>query len=67
MIAADYGTPGGTRTPNLMVRTHLLYPVELPEPTKSITPLLYPINTLNVAKQAKAVHTACRKNKHYGR
>jgi hypothetical protein len=24
------GTPGGTRTPNLMVRTHLLYPVELP-------------------------------------
>ncbi len=24
------GTPGGTRTPNLVVRTHLLYPVELP-------------------------------------
>lgn len=21
------GTPGGTRTPNLMVRTHLLYPL----------------------------------------
>lgn len=25
-----FGTPGGTRTPNLVVRTHLLYPIELP-------------------------------------
>lgn len=25
-----FGTPGGIRTPDLMVRTHLLYPAELP-------------------------------------
>ncbi len=29
------GTPGGTRTPNLVVRTHLLYPVELPGRTSA--------------------------------
>lgn len=27
-----FGTPGGIRTPDLMVRTHLLYPAELPGP-----------------------------------
>ncbi len=24
-----FGTPGGSRTPSLMIRSHILYPIEL--------------------------------------
>lgn len=30
MTGILFGTPGGTRTPNLSLRTGLLYPIELP-------------------------------------
>ena len=44
------GTSGGTRTPNLVVRTHLLYPIELPRHVGTTTGVIItPISSVGIS------------------
>lgn len=55
------GTPGGTRTPNLSLRTGLLYPIELPEHISILKLLRAGHNLYNMA-MVKAAKKAGKKH-----